>query len=97
MTAYKIDADTWKDAAGDRARGRQKVKQGIEHAESERGLKVADKGACSKLSAASTTNTPTGFICSAGSRDCRSRIGLYSHTRRCSQGPRSYFESGGSD
>ena len=55
----------------------------IEHADSERGLKAADKRARRKLSAASTTNTPTGFICSACSRDCRSRIGLYSHIRRC--------------
>ena len=84
MKACKIDTDTWEDAAGERAHWRQKVKQEVEHADSERGLKAADKRARRKLSAASTTNTPTGFICSASSRDCRSRIGLYSHTRRCS-------------
>ena len=84
MKACKVDTDTWEDAAGDRARWRQKVKQEVEHADSERGLKAAVKRARRKLSAASTTNTPTGFICSACSRDCRSRIGLYSHTRRCS-------------
>ena len=76
--------DTWEDAAGDRARWRQKVKQGLEHADSEKGLKAADKRARRKLSTASTANTFTGFICSACSRDCRSRIGLYNHTRRCS-------------
>ena len=84
MKACKINTDTWEDAAGDRAHWRQKVKQEVEHADSERGLKAADKRARRKLSATSTTNTPTGFICSASSRDCRSRIGLYSHTRRCS-------------
>ena len=84
MKACKLDTDTWEDAAGDRARWRQRVKQGIEHADSERGLKAADKRARRKLSAASTSNTPAGFICSACSRYCRSRIGLYSHTRRCS-------------
>ena len=45
---------------------------------------MEDKRSRGKLSAASTTNTPTGFICSAYSRDCRSQIGLYSHTRRYS-------------
>ena len=85
MKECKIDTDTWEDAAGDRARWRQKVKQGIEHADSKRGLKAADKRAHRKLSAASITNTPTGFIsCPACSRDCRLQIGLYSHTRRCS-------------
>ena len=84
MNACKIVTDTWEDAAGDRARWRQKVKQGIEHAVSERGLKVEVKRARRELSAASKTNTPTDSICSACSRDCRSRIGLYSNTSRCS-------------
>ena len=84
MKACKLDTDTWEDAAGDRVRWRQKVKQEVEHADSVRGLKAADKRVRRKLSAASTTNIPTGFICSACSRDCRSRIGLYSHTRHCS-------------
>ena len=35
--------DYWEDAAGDRARWRKKVKQGIDHAGSERRLKAADK------------------------------------------------------
>ena len=75
MKACKIDTDTWEDAAGDRARWRQKVKQGIEHADSKRGLKAADKRARRKLSAASITNTPTGFIsCPTCSRDCDCRL-----------------------
>ena len=67
-----MDTDTWEDAAGDRAHWRQKLKWGIEHTDRERGLKAADKRARRKLSAASITNTPTGFICSAYSRDCQS-------------------------
>ena len=61
MKACKIDIDTWENAAGDRARWGQKDKQGIEQADSERGLKAADKRARRKLSASSTTNTPTGL------------------------------------
>ena len=69
MKACKIDTDTWEAAVGDLARWRQKVKQGIEHAGSERGVKAADKRARRKLSCASATNTPTSFICSTCSRD----------------------------
>ena len=65
LTAIKERAED----AGDHARSRQKVKWGVKQADSERGLKAADKRAHRKLSTASTTNTPTGFICSACSRD----------------------------
>ena len=43
MKTCKIDTDCWEDAAGDRARWRQKVKQGIEHADSERGSRRRTK------------------------------------------------------
>ena len=54
-----------------RARWRQKVKQGAEHADSERGLKAADKRACRKLSAASTTSIPqaSSALPAAGTAD----------------------------
>ena len=84
MKTCKIDTDCWEDAAGDRASWRQKVKQGIEHADSERGSRRRTKAPAWKLNAASTANALTGFTCSACIRDFRSRIGLCSHTRRCS-------------
>ena len=84
MKTCKIDTDCWEDAAGDRARWRQKVKQGIEHADSERGSRRRTKAPSGNSTLLQQPMHSRGFICSACIRDFRSRIGLCSHTRRCS-------------
>ena len=84
MKACKIDTDTWEDAAGDRARWRQKVTRGIEHADSERGLKAADKRPAGNSALLQQPTHPQASSVLPAAGTCRSRIGLYSHTRRCS-------------
>ena len=84
MKACKIDIDTWENAAGDRARWGQKDKQGIEQADSERGLKAADKKGPvgnSALLQQPTHPQASSALPAAGTAD--RGLALYSHTRRC--------------
>ena len=79
-----IVTDTWEAVASDRSRWRRVVRKRMDYADRERGLKAEEKRTRGKLSNTSTSNTPTGLTCPTCSRDCRSRIGLFRHARRCS-------------
>ena len=84
MKTCNTDTADWETVADDRLCCRQKVKQGIRQADINRGLKASEKRERRKLSASTVPTTPSGFNCPACSRDCRSRIGLFSHARRFS-------------
>ncbi len=75
-----IDINTWEDVAADRLSWRHAVNQGIQRAEQDRRLKHNLKRQKRKASSSSTLKLST-FICTDCTKDCHSRIGLYSHRR----------------
>ena len=81
LKACEIDPNNWEVARSNRARWRRTVKDGIEKADVKRNPKTEEKRARRKNS---STLPSSNFICAVCSRDCHSRIGLHSHTRRCS-------------
>ena len=81
LKACEIDPNNWEVAVSDRARWRRTVKEGIEKADVKRHQKAEGKRARRKNS---STLPSSNFICAMCSRDCHSRIGLQSHTRRYS-------------
>ena len=84
MKACDISPADWEVVAEDRDRWRQAVREGIRQADEKRSQKAAEKRDRRKRSTASTSSQPSNCTCTTCSRDCHSRIGLYSHSRRCS-------------
>ena len=84
MKACQIDPDSWETAAEDRDSWRQEVQRGVRQAEEERSQQAAGKRARRKQRAASASAQSSCYVCTNCNRDCHSRIGLHSHTRRCS-------------
>nr|KAG5703610.1 hypothetical protein BaRGS_000995 [Batillaria attramentaria] len=82
MKLADIDPSTWEGAAEDRQLWRVSVSEGVKRAETARDDQLADRRARRKARAASVS-APTPYICTKCSRDCHSRVGLYSHSRRC--------------
>nr|KAG5691627.1 hypothetical protein BaRGS_023798 [Batillaria attramentaria] len=82
MKLADIDPSTWEGAAEDRQLWRVTVSEGVKRAETARDDQLADRRARRKARAASVS-APTSYICMKCSRDCHSRVGLYSHSRRC--------------
>ena len=77
-----ISTSTWENRADDRAAWRLTVRQGTQRAEDERNAALALKRAKRK----NTLRQPqqaTTHTCRTCGRDCHSRIGLHSHTRKC--------------
>lgn len=85
MKACNINPDTWETAADNRVSWRHTVQKGVRRAEEERKQQAAEKRTCRKQRAASASSQPSCFVCTNCNKDCHSRIGLHSHTRRCSQ------------
>ena len=83
MKALGIDINGWETLASSRSAWRQAVQQGLleieetlaEHAETKRQTRKARNQG---------DRPATDHICSLCGRDCHSRTGLSSHTRRCS-------------
>ena len=80
MKAASIDPNTWECSADNRKCWRAAVREGMKRAELSRNNKLAEKRARRK--AASHTGS-TSFVCPNCLRDCHSRVGLHSHSRRC--------------
>ena len=81
LKALNIDSSTWEAIACERSTWRQAVREGILHLEET----LAEQSEAKRLKRKASVNQPaTSFICSNCQRDCHSRIGLISHTRRCS-------------
>ena len=87
MKGAQINADTWEALAKDRDIWHHKVKEGVHSAEQTARNQMALKGAARKERAASA-RTPSTFVCPECNKDCHSRIGLHSHSRRCALPPR---------
>ena len=83
--ACNIPMADWTTLAGDRNAWRHLVRRGTEVADRARGQLAAEKRA-RRRRAAQVTNQSTQHVCRNCNRDCKSRIGLYSHSRRC-KGP----------
>ena len=82
MKAASIDSNTWERCADDRQLWRTTVSEGVKRAETSRNDQLADKRARRKGRATSLA-VSTPFLCNICSRDCHSRVGLYSHSRKC--------------
>ena len=86
MKAAEIDFNTWESSANNRQLWRATVNEGVRRAEAKRNDQLADKRKRRKSRAASVA-LPSTFICNNCWRDCHSRVGLHSHSRRCNQQP----------
>ena len=87
MKQAGIDHTTWEEAAKDRSSWRQAVSAGTCRAEESRISSMQAKRQKRKQREAAPTPTPapSPFTCTNCRRDCHSRVGLYSHSRRCNK------------
>ena len=86
MISSHIDDDTWETTAADRPLWRHAVKKGIGTAEEDRKVERDLKRERRKLKASCSDSNPlscTKYVCKGCNKDCHSRIGLFSHLRRC--------------
>ena len=91
LRSLGIDEVSWEETASDRSAWKNSVKTGIESSEAKRAVKWEEKRERKKKrsSVANSdvddgTTSCTLFTCSLCGRICHSRIGLFSHSRRCS-------------
>lgn len=90
MKALSVDRNTWEASAADRTAWRKMIRQGI--IISERTLHVENAARRARRRASVQAEQPdeaanciTTFVCQGCGRLCKSRIGLYSHTKGCIQ------------
>ena len=83
MKSAEINPELWEAAAADRSNWRRVVRTGVKRAEAKREQLWHDRRERQRARASSVPSLSTVYICSKCSRDCHSRIGLYSHSRRC--------------
>ena len=83
MKAVDIDTMSWEGLAADRTEWRNALKQHLETGEEKLMAAAADKRARRKEDS-SSIRPETTHRCDICNKDCRSRIGLFSHKRRCS-------------
>ena len=86
MKVAGIDTTTWEAAADDRGPWRAVVKAGMRRGEENRSVHEAVKGEKrkQKYSHPAHPPQPTIYICHKWDRDCHARVGLISHSRKCS-------------
>ena len=84
MKSMDIGVDNWEDAAKDRARWRQEVQKGIQKSETVLSQAAAERRARRKAPKSASAGNSSTFKCNHCHRDCLSRVGLYSHTKKCS-------------
>ena len=82
MKTMDINTNTWEGVAEDRPLWRGTVREGVQRAEAVRHVQQTDRRAKRKARAVLVL-APTDFICCKCSKDCHSRVGLYSHSRQC--------------
>ena len=87
MKAVDIDTMSWGGLASDRTEWRSALKQHLETGEEKLMAAAADKRARRKEGSCSI-RPETTHIYDVCYKDCHSRIGLFSHKRRCSNPPR---------
>ena len=84
LKALDIGVDTWEDLAADRDTWRQALHTGLKTSEAKQLLAAEEKRARRKNSQRRPPSSDSPFTCTTCGRTCQSRIGLYSHSRRCS-------------
>ena len=82
LKACNIPTSDWARLAENRGAWRQSVHRGMRIADEARGQLASEKRA-RRGAAAPISTARTQHVCGTCGRDCRSRIGLYSHKRRC--------------
>ena len=82
MKRCNIDSNSWESIADDRPSWRQTVKQGAKFAEEALTTAALDKRSRRK-ERGKYPQQPTPFSCTRCARDCHSRVGLHSHSRKC--------------
>ena len=84
LTALNIDQNDWEATAFKRSAWRQTVQKGLSNFEET--LAQQHKEKRMRRKAATHADRPASdFVCALCHRDCHSRIGLVSHTRRCTR------------
>ena len=85
LKALDIDPSSWERIASDRDAWKHTLKRQLPKGEDKWKSKVAVKRARRKEKAKTSTlpQKPTTFICQKCGRDCKARIGLLSHSKRC--------------
>ena len=84
MKRCNIDVDSWESVADNRPAWKSDVKQGIDFANEARTTAAIQKRTRRK-ERQQQPQQPTTFCCTRCGRDCHSRVGLHSHTRKCRQ------------
>ncbi|PIK34998.1 hypothetical protein BSL78_28183 [Apostichopus japonicus] len=84
LLSAHMDINTWEDIVVDRPSWRHEVKQGIDRAEQDR-REQQDLKRQRRKESSSSSKEDTIHVCTDCAKDCHSRIGLYSHRRRCSK------------
>ena len=82
MRDLDIDINEWESIAADRSRWKATLTQHLKLGEKRLIREAADKRKRRKAQA-SAVPISTSYLCDTCSRDCHSRIGLLSHSRRC--------------
>ena len=82
LKALNIAQNNWEATALDRSAWRQTVQKGFSKFRETLGQQLEEKRMRTKA-AAQADRPASDFICALCHRDCHSRVGLASHTRRC--------------
>jgi len=82
MKTASININNWESCADDRSAWRLAVRQGTQKAEEMRNTNLDAKRARRKANQKHPQQA-SAYTCSKCNRDCHSRVGLFSHSRRC--------------
>ena len=82
MKAVGIDTETWENLAADRSQWRGAVTKHLKTGEGKLTQAATERRARRKLCVSSVQQP--AYTCNTCNKDCHSRIGLHSHSRRCS-------------
>ena len=82
MKAVGIDTETWENLAADRSQWRGAVTKHLKTGREKLTQAATERRARRKLCVSSVLQT--AYTCNTCNKDCHSRIGLHSHSRRCS-------------
>ena len=77
-----IDVTSWETLAEDRQSWRSTVREGVRSAERVSNAALAEKRSRRKRRERQPQQ-PTAHVCTTCNRDCHSRVGLFSHSRKC--------------
>ena len=86
MKLTDINSNTWESLADDRSGWRYAVREGVRRGEERRRKQFKERRARRKERQQNQALNPqSNYVCGNCGRDCHARIGLLSHTHRCSQ------------